>query len=1334
MPSPPLPLVQSLSPRIAILTSEDVVHSCEANGCRGLEELLRPWEGGTERVSILSSTLTPTIHPTFPLRFVSFESVYTNPASSSPNPDIIVDLISSFVGAKKPDDEQHYPLTRSLLLSSRPLASHETFNHPVGILFAVSTATPDPLGTLNKLHAQSTGLAVQSVPWMDGSNVLRFYVVIHDVSSMGEDMAPAHELLANVKKAYGPHSTLLVINSQIERRIPPDSPDVSTHPTIPLPRPFTPDIVNPSALSQVYASALSSLTLSPMAAASASLGEKAVSDTPSTPTKPARRKLYGAKLTAEDTQRLAALVRELVVQSLVPWMEARVREWNEVYHSHRRGITGRLFGAGRKFFGSRPNSPAPGSTPTGYNAVKGYYPITAVEALSRRLADFAFMLRDYRFAGNVYDSLRRDFAQDRAMRYAAAATEMYGLCLLLSHNFFLPSSPPTLIPTPFTNLQHTEITSWLEQAVVAYHQRGPASQIQLDALRITVLYYEAWKAIGEWRGVGAALVKSAGEADEVPSAVLIEEAAAADVKGGKSAKGRRRRAFHLVLAARRYETAGLKTFSRRCLERASQIYRASPWTAAQDRIEYSLGRQAYTIGESDVAVEHFLRLLRREDTGVPGSQAGPLEDMALAYEQLAAHPEQLAASAERLQLPNPVFDVKSTRVVASSSGSGSSTSRDRWSVLEAQALSSWDRKGKKPMTLLPDEKKTVVGIDEPFTVELVATNPLNAPLTLTNLTVSFDPTDEVEVETIADLYLEPYETRWVSLSVTARKPTTLRLSKASFMFHRFFPCDQSLEKKGKRLQATKAQRLKPTYAEDTSLTIAVLPARARVEAELIGVPDVVYEGEAVEAELKIRNAGKVGVEDLRVIWSEYGMVRRKRVESDDTEHNDTSTSIPSLIDTNTSTILHAENVTEDETISIPIIFSGLRKGQTDLLGLITFSPRGDETAITEAVMVEHHVKVLPLTSLKASFKPLGGETPNYLVALEVTNTSSRTLQVDGIHGVSAAWTVNSPSELSDTPLLPNQTIRTILAVKQDKPATARLDLAQKNVISALGRLIQGQPPEEVSADLASTISLVGQPLLSSGKASYVTSRRADRLSRLGQSFPTIPTEALSRIFPLLEPLDLDIVVSYSLPSSSRKGFATLHSLRPAPEFSLVEGLRREVEAAIASGSKTTRTMYEETGRLRRVLMDSVLEGVMAREVDPMVVRLKVGESKRGAVEHDFANGACKIPIVFELQNRSPYLPTRFILKLPIPSTSTQNQEPSSVAQPHFIGNLSHRGTIVSGGIEQIHTEIWVHEASLVNLEGWELTVETGEADQEEWKARMNWSRRGGEKIVQVRQV
>lgn len=68
------------------------------------------------------------------------------------------------------------------------------------------------------------------------------------------------------------------------------------------------------------------------------------------------------------------------------------------------------------------------------------------------------------------------------------------------------------------------------------------------------------------------------------------------------------------------------------MTRAAEIYRPTPWAATKDRIEYSLGRQAYASGEMAGAVKHFLSLLGRDDTGIPGSQGMPLQDMGLAYE------------------------------------------------------------------------------------------------------------------------------------------------------------------------------------------------------------------------------------------------------------------------------------------------------------------------------------------------------------------------------------------------------------------------------------------------------------------------------------------------------------------------------------------------------------------------------------------------------------------------------------------------------------------------------------------------------------------------------
>ena len=39
----------------------------------------------------------------------------------------------------------------------------------------------------------------------------------------------------------------------------------------------------------------------------------------------------------------------------------------------------------------------------------------------RKLADFAFMLRDWKLAHSTYDIVRKDFANDKAWKYAAGA-------------------------------------------------------------------------------------------------------------------------------------------------------------------------------------------------------------------------------------------------------------------------------------------------------------------------------------------------------------------------------------------------------------------------------------------------------------------------------------------------------------------------------------------------------------------------------------------------------------------------------------------------------------------------------------------------------------------------------------------------------------------------------------------------------------------------------------------------------------------------------------------------------------------------------------------------
>jgi len=73
-----------------------------------------------------------------------------------------------------------------------------------------------------------------------------------------------------------------------------------------------------------------------------------------------------------------------------------------------------------------------------------------------------------------------------------ASQEMFGLSIIMT-------TPPR------TRL---DVDPFLEQAVLTYQSRGT---LQLDAMRSTLLYYEGYRTIGEWRSVGTALLRAAGE-------------------------------------------------------------------------------------------------------------------------------------------------------------------------------------------------------------------------------------------------------------------------------------------------------------------------------------------------------------------------------------------------------------------------------------------------------------------------------------------------------------------------------------------------------------------------------------------------------------------------------------------------------------------------------------------------------------------------------------------------------------------------------------------------------------------------------------------------------
>ena len=128
-----------------------------------------------------------------------------------------------------------------------------------------------------------------------------------------------------------------------------------------------------------------------------------------------------------DVTAIRTFVRGLVAQSVVPHMERQCSLLNEQVLARRRGISGRFMSLSKRWTGfgsSRSSSSSSVSSNSNYDSLQGFYRPDTPEFLMRKLADYSFMLRDWKLALSTYDVLRTDFNNDKAWRHYAGAAEM----------------------------------------------------------------------------------------------------------------------------------------------------------------------------------------------------------------------------------------------------------------------------------------------------------------------------------------------------------------------------------------------------------------------------------------------------------------------------------------------------------------------------------------------------------------------------------------------------------------------------------------------------------------------------------------------------------------------------------------------------------------------------------------------------------------------------------------------------------------------------------------------------------------------------------------------
>jgi len=121
-----------------------------------------------------------------------------------------------------------------------------------------------------------------------------------------------------------------------------------------------------------------------------------------------------------DATGIQTMVREMAQVSVIPFMERCIATWNDQVASRRRGISGRFISMSKRYF-STSSSRNSTSSSSNYDPLSQSYPPSSPEAQMRKLADYAFMVRDWRLAHSIYELLRTDFNNDKAWKYHAGA-------------------------------------------------------------------------------------------------------------------------------------------------------------------------------------------------------------------------------------------------------------------------------------------------------------------------------------------------------------------------------------------------------------------------------------------------------------------------------------------------------------------------------------------------------------------------------------------------------------------------------------------------------------------------------------------------------------------------------------------------------------------------------------------------------------------------------------------------------------------------------------------------------------------------------------------------
>lgn len=840
------------------------------------------------------------------------------------------------------------------------------------------------------------------------------------------------------------------------------------------------------------------------------------------------------------------------------------------------------------------------------------------------------------------------------------------------------------------------------------------------------------------------------KAEEPPAALLLAHAALLSVR--KNA--RRRAALWYFFAANRLEKCGIKPLTMYFLRRAHELSISRPdkllspsfwmsenkqpsdfegFDAVMSGIEHPLGRLLYTTGDVSGAVRHFLGLLRWSSasssplaqlsshtvdiTKDPGnSDKVFLEDFQVAISHLKSVSGEQARLAD-VKLPLRFVVPSQTCVrLARDSVEGE---QSEWETREEIWSSFWKHRGKEKL-----ERSGNAAVEEAFWVDITLHNPLETEVTLANPTVIVESSsgdaawirDNITIETAKDTILYAKESRTISIAIKASKPASLVITGVAYDFLGLLPTVESLARRGRRLQDTPQQRQTITYAPDKFLKLNVEEASQELAVAFVDDgPFVLAEGECKRMKLWILNAGS---RDIGEVWVVPGPEDQVWIQPLDSEEGSTTgiawktwQSDNKVVPPRPYSIPLVEKLVAAGSTEVTVVLHAGRKQKQNLSFLFIY--REAEGSPFHCTRVTRSYEVVQCLQISTASRPSHSPDHSFSLSLDLTNIlSSSNVEINQVTTISANWSCSSLVELWAEPLRPSQSTRILFS------ATSTGDCTSVNAVSAfvsrkMTSVLHGQvitpddpPPLELLCGHVSQ-TFAYEPFV----AHFIMDARRIAVSRtLAQSHPRIPTSSYSSIFPLYNPLSVDFVIFWKIPSEQRFGHILVSEIALGASHAVLREVLEGVESA-----KVKRSMYAETQREKTEMLQAIRDSEWNAEMNPVVVIVKDGL----VIEHDFSQGVCMVPVEFTIRNHSLSHPSRFVLRL------DHRQQSSHHFPAPYCGRMTFRGLLAPLQTTSVLAQLCATRPGTYVLSGWRLETEVGEPDTEGglWQVRHHYEQR-----------